>query len=157
MKETEKTGSCFTFSSLWSDFIKLDWSSCESGLCSQCELKETGHTPELTAEHDGKGDPVKRQTAANRRPRLQKSRSQEADRQTVVSESRYTEWSFSYSCSPQDEPRLENQLAKWAAALHLGLFGPKPCACPSLVIFTTQINYPALCRAGVYTFKTFII
>ncbi|XP_067458887.1 coiled-coil domain-containing protein 141 isoform X2 [Thunnus thynnus] len=55
------------------------------------ELKETGHTPELTTEHDGKEVPVKRQTATNRKPPLQKSRSQEADKQTdtqtVISES----------------------------------------------------------------------
>lgn len=61
-----------------------------SVLFFQYELKETGHTPELTAEHDGKEVPVKRQTAANRKPPLQKSRSQDADRQTAVSESRST-------------------------------------------------------------------
>lgn len=63
-------------------------------ICLQYELKETGHTPELTTEHDGKEVPVKRQTAANRKPPLQKSRSLESDRQmdrrTVISENRYT-------------------------------------------------------------------
>nr|XP_020491126.1 coiled-coil domain-containing protein 141 [Labrus bergylta] len=72
------------------------------------ELKETGHTPELTAEHDGKEVPLKRQTAANRKPPLQKSQSQEAETQTVISENsrQHTSSSFcsthtlSLSCSP---------------------------------------------------------
>ncbi|XP_028447150.1 formin-like protein 7 [Perca flavescens] len=59
------------------------------------ELKETGHTPELTGEHDGKEVPVKRQTAANRKPPLQKSRSQDTDRQTESS----------LSCSPVEANR----------------------------------------------------
>lgn len=59
------------------------------------ELKETGHTPELTAEHDGKEVPVKRQTAANRKPPLQKSRSQDSDTQTESS----------LSCSPVEVNR----------------------------------------------------
>lgn len=50
--------------------------------CLQHELKETGHTPELTAEHDGKEVPVKRQIAANRKPPLRKSCSLDAERQT---------------------------------------------------------------------------
>ncbi|XP_023253042.1 coiled-coil domain-containing protein 141 [Seriola lalandi dorsalis] len=74
------------------------------------ELKETGHTPELT---DGKEVPMKRQTAANRKPPLQKNRSQEADRQTVISESRQQRSSSSYcsthtfslSCSPVEPNR----------------------------------------------------
>ncbi|XP_035532529.1 uncharacterized protein ccdc141 [Morone saxatilis] len=74
------------------------------------ELKETGHTPELTAEHDGKEVPVKRQTAANRKPPLQKSRSQDADRQTVVSESSHRQLyssthTVSLSCSPVEANR----------------------------------------------------
>ncbi|KAM6955110.1 uncharacterized protein PEZ65_000046 [Lycodopsis pacificus] len=75
------------------------------------ELKETGHTPELTAEHDGKEVPVKRQSAANRKPPLQKSRSQEADRQTDsrqqsrTSSYRSTHSSFSLSCSPVEPNR----------------------------------------------------
>nr|XP_046259696.1 uncharacterized protein ccdc141 [Scatophagus argus] len=87
------------------------------------ELKETGHTPELTAEHDGKEVPVKRQAAANRKPPLQKSRSEEADRQpdrqTVTSESSRRQQSysetftssfrsthtFSLSCSPVEANR----------------------------------------------------
>ncbi|CAK6974038.1 coiled-coil domain-containing protein 141 [Scomber scombrus] len=56
------------------------------------ELKETGHTPELPAEHDGKEVLMKRKTAANKKPLLKKSHSQEADRQmdrhTVATESR---------------------------------------------------------------------
>ncbi|XP_034417600.1 coiled-coil domain-containing protein 141 [Cyclopterus lumpus] len=75
--------------------------------CSQeadmYELKETGHTPELTTEHDGKEVPVKRQSAANRKPPLQKSRSQEADsRQQSHSEKLTSSYrasdSFSLSC-----------------------------------------------------------
>ncbi|XP_031694983.1 uncharacterized protein LOC116377482 [Anarrhichthys ocellatus] len=75
------------------------------------ELKETGHTPELTAEHDGKEVPVKRQSATNRKPPLQKSRSQEADRQTDsrqqshTSSYRSTHSSFSLSCSPVEPNR----------------------------------------------------
>lgn len=49
-------------------------------LCFQYELKETGHTPELITEHDGREVPMKSQ-----------SHSEEADRQTDVSESRYAE------------------------------------------------------------------
>lgn len=56
--------------------------------CFKHELKETGHTPERT-EDDGKEVPVKRQAAANRKPPLQKSRSQESDRPRAISESRY--------------------------------------------------------------------
>ncbi|XP_071328802.1 coiled-coil domain-containing protein 141 isoform X2 [Trachinotus anak] len=84
------------------------------------ELKETGHTPELTAEHDGKEVPAKRQTAASRKPPLQKNRSQEADRQTVTSESSHRQQlssekltssycsthTFSLSRSPVDVNRL---------------------------------------------------
>ncbi|XP_068457611.1 coiled-coil domain-containing protein 141 isoform X2 [Clinocottus analis] len=86
--------------------------------CSQeadmYELKETGHTPELTAEHDGKEPPVKRQSAANRKPPLQKSRSQEADRQTDSRQQSHSEkpassyrssHSFSLSCSPVEPNR----------------------------------------------------
>ncbi|XP_040912581.1 uncharacterized protein LOC121194074 isoform X2 [Toxotes jaculatrix] len=70
------------------------------------ELKETGHTPELTAEHDGKQVPVKRQTAANRKPPLEKSCSREADglshRQQIHSET-FTSYcsthTLSLSCS----------------------------------------------------------
>ncbi|XP_075968316.1 coiled-coil domain-containing protein 141 [Anarhichas minor] len=75
------------------------------------ELKETGHTPELTAEHDGKEVPVKRQSAANRKPPLQKSRSQEADRQTDSRQQSHTSSyhsthsSFSLSCSPVEPNR----------------------------------------------------
>ncbi|KAG7233599.1 hypothetical protein INR49_006814 [Caranx melampygus] len=64
-----------------------------------CELKETGHTPELTAEHDGKEVPVKRQAVVNGKPPLQKSRSQEADRQVVTSETSYRQQSNSESSS----------------------------------------------------------
>ncbi|XP_062258140.1 trichohyalin isoform X2 [Platichthys flesus] len=80
-----------------------------------CELKETGHTPDLTGEHDGKEVPVKRQTAANRKPPLQKSDNQEADRQTVTTEISHREQSgsssfcsthsFSLSCSPEEARR----------------------------------------------------
>ncbi|XP_047198504.1 uncharacterized protein LOC118120004 [Hippoglossus stenolepis] len=87
----------------------------ESVLFSQCELKETGHTPELTSEHDGKEVPVKKQTAANRKPPLQKSDNQEADRQTVTTEISHREQSnsssscsshtFSLSCSPVEASR----------------------------------------------------
>uniref|UniRef100_A0A3Q3BGX8 Coiled-coil domain containing 141 n=1 Tax=Kryptolebias marmoratus TaxID=37003 RepID=A0A3Q3BGX8_KRYMA len=56
------------------------------------ELKETGHTPELTAKHDGKES-----SAANRKGPLK--RSEEADRGTVDSES-------SMSCSPLEANRL---------------------------------------------------
>ncbi|KAI3355750.1 hypothetical protein L3Q82_004199 [Scortum barcoo] len=81
------------------------------------ELKETGHTP---AEHDGKEVPMKRQTAANRKPPLQKSRSQEADRQTDRQADRRTDsrqqlyserftststHTFSLSCSPVEANR----------------------------------------------------
>ncbi|CAB1424079.1 unnamed protein product [Pleuronectes platessa] len=79
------------------------------------ELKETGHTPDLTGEHDGKEVPVKRQTAANRKPPLQKSDNQEADRQTVTTEISHREQSgsssfcsthsFSLSCSPEEARR----------------------------------------------------
>uniref|UniRef100_A0A8P4KA54 Coiled-coil domain containing 141 n=1 Tax=Dicentrarchus labrax TaxID=13489 RepID=A0A8P4KA54_DICLA len=74
------------------------------------ELKETGHTPELTAEHDGKEVPVKRQTAANRKRPLQKSRSQDADRQTAVTESSHRQLyssthTVSLSCSPVEANR----------------------------------------------------
>ncbi|XP_068592421.1 coiled-coil domain-containing protein 141 isoform X2 [Cebidichthys violaceus] len=81
------------------------------------ELKETGHTPELTAEHDGKEVPVKRQNAANRKPPLQKSRCQEADRQTDSRQQSHTSShrsthsfssthsSFSLSCSPVEPNR----------------------------------------------------
>ncbi|XP_041663032.1 uncharacterized protein ccdc141 [Cheilinus undulatus] len=70
------------------------------------ELKETGHTPELTKEHDGKEVPVKRQTAANKKPPFQKSRSQEVDsvgsedRQHSSSSSFCSTHTFSLSCSP---------------------------------------------------------
>ncbi|KAI4786193.1 hypothetical protein KUCAC02_037287, partial [Chaenocephalus aceratus] len=71
------------------------------------ELKETGHTPELTAEHDGKEVPVKRQIAANRKPPLRKSCSLDAERQT---ESRATSsycstHTFNFRCSPLDTNR----------------------------------------------------
>ncbi|KAI9534579.1 hypothetical protein NQZ68_012812, partial [Dissostichus eleginoides] len=71
------------------------------------ELKETGHTPELTAEHDGKEVPVKRQIAAKRKPPLQKSCSLDAERQT---ESRATSsycstHTFNFPCSPLDTNR----------------------------------------------------
>nr|XP_033933434.1 probable GPI-anchored adhesin-like protein PGA55 [Pseudochaenichthys georgianus] len=71
------------------------------------ELKETGHTPELTAEHDGKEVPVKRQIAANRKPPLRKSCSLDAERQT---ESRATSsycstHTFNFPCSPLDTNR----------------------------------------------------
>ncbi|XP_029283232.1 flocculation protein FLO11 isoform X2 [Cottoperca gobio] len=71
------------------------------------ELKETGHTPELTAEHYGKEVPVKRQTAANRKPPLQKSCSQEADRQTEsrLTSSYCSSHTFSLSCSPVEANR----------------------------------------------------
>ncbi|XP_044072101.1 coiled-coil domain-containing protein 141 isoform X2 [Siniperca chuatsi] len=99
------------------------------------ELKETGHTPELNAEHDGKEVPVK-QTAANRKPPLRKSRSQEADRQTdrqtVTSESSHRQQllserftssycsthTFSLSCSPVEANRrvhtIHSQLQPFA-------------------------------------------
>ncbi|XP_070832697.1 centromere-associated protein E-like [Chaetodon trifascialis] len=79
------------------------------------ELKETGHTPELTTEHDGKEVPVKRPTAANRKPPLQKSRSQDSDTQTESSRQQlYSEkftssfcstHTFSLSCSPVEVNR----------------------------------------------------
>ncbi|XP_028289629.1 uncharacterized protein ccdc141 isoform X2 [Parambassis ranga] len=76
------------------------------------ELKETGHTPELTTEHDGKEVSVKRQTAANRKPPLQRSQSQEADRAAVsrrhsesVSTSFCSTHTFSPSCSPGEANR----------------------------------------------------
>ncbi|KAM9346895.1 uncharacterized protein ccdc141 [Symphorus nematophorus] len=77
------------------------------------ELKETGHTPELTGEHDGKEVPVKRQTAANRKPPLQKSRSLDTDRQTESSHRQHSErlpsycstHTFSLSCSPVEANR----------------------------------------------------
>ncbi|XP_074484104.1 uncharacterized protein LOC141763567 [Sebastes fasciatus] len=73
------------------------------------ELKETGHTPELTAEHDGKEVPVKRQTAANRKPPLQKSRSQEAESRQQLYGERSTSYcsvhTFSLSCSPVEANR----------------------------------------------------
>lgn len=52
----------------------------------QYELKETGHTPELTSEQEGREVLMKTQTAANKKPQLRKSPSQEPD-----SERRYTE------------------------------------------------------------------
>ncbi|XP_076603855.1 uncharacterized protein LOC143330952 isoform X2 [Chaetodon auriga] len=83
------------------------------------ELKETGHTPELTAEHDGKEVPVKRPTAANKKPPLQKSRSQDSDRQTdtqtessrqQLHSEKFTSsfcstHTFSLSCSPAEVNR----------------------------------------------------
>ncbi|XP_034741158.1 uncharacterized protein DDB_G0284459-like isoform X2 [Etheostoma cragini] len=78
------------------------------------ELKETGHTPELTAEHDGKKVPVKRQTAANRKPPLQKSHSQDMDKHTesrqqlhsqTFTSSYSTPNSLSLSCSPVEANR----------------------------------------------------
>ncbi|TMS06282.1 Titin [Larimichthys crocea] len=63
------------------------------------ELKETGHTPELT-EHDGKEVPVKRQSAANRKPPLQKT-DRQVDRQQLSSYSS----TFSLSCSPVEANR----------------------------------------------------
>ncbi|XP_032364328.1 uncharacterized protein ccdc141 [Etheostoma spectabile] len=78
------------------------------------ELKETGHTPELTAEHDGKKVPVKRQTAANRKPPLQKSHSQDTDRHTESRQEQHSQTftssygpphSLSHSCSPVEANR----------------------------------------------------
>ncbi|KAF3843811.1 hypothetical protein F7725_002660 [Dissostichus mawsoni] len=71
------------------------------------ELKETGHTPELTAEHDGKEVPVKRQIAAKRKPPLQKSCSLDAERQTEsrVTSSYCSTHTFSFPCSPLDTNR----------------------------------------------------
>ncbi|XP_042350000.1 uncharacterized protein LOC121948667 [Plectropomus leopardus] len=70
------------------------------------ELKETGHTPELTAEHDGKEALVKRQTAANRKPPLQKSRSQEAAESRPQLPSSYcSTHTFSLSRSPAEANR----------------------------------------------------
>ncbi|XP_069388735.1 coiled-coil domain-containing protein 141 isoform X3 [Paralichthys olivaceus] len=84
----------------------------------QCELKETGHTPELTGKDDWKEVPVKKQNAANRKPPLQKSHNQEADQQEVTTEIRYTDHrhesnsssycsthTFSLSCSPVEASR----------------------------------------------------
>ncbi|XP_058509205.1 golgin subfamily B member 1-like [Solea solea] len=80
------------------------------------ELKETGHTPELTTEHDGREVPVKRETAANRKPPFQKSHSREFDRETLVSENRQHSERFtssysssqtrSFSCSPVETNQL---------------------------------------------------
>ncbi|KAG7453781.1 hypothetical protein JOB18_042104, partial [Solea senegalensis] len=80
------------------------------------ELKETGHTPELTTEHDGREVRVKRETAANRKPPFQKSRSREFDRETLVSENRQHSERFtssysssqthSFSCSPVETNRV---------------------------------------------------
>ncbi|TKS66770.1 hypothetical protein D9C73_001907 [Collichthys lucidus] len=65
------------------------------------EPKETGHTPELT-EHDGKEVPVKRQSAANRKPPLQKT-DRQVDRQQLSSYS--CTHTFSLSCSPAEANR----------------------------------------------------
>ncbi|XP_074551406.1 uncharacterized protein ccdc141 [Halichoeres trimaculatus] len=106
------------------------------------ELKETGHTPELTAEHDGKEVPVKRQTAANRKPPLKKSRSLDTDTPTISSESinkhAHNEKStssycsshtFSFSCSPIGANRrihtIHNQSKPVSAT------PPLPMTCPS--------------------------
>jgi len=35
------------------------------------QLKESGHTPELTREHDGKEVPINRQKAGNMKPLLE--------------------------------------------------------------------------------------
>ncbi|XP_038575928.1 titin homolog isoform X2 [Micropterus salmoides] len=76
------------------------------------ELKETGHTPELTAEHDGKEVPMKRQTAASRKPPLRKNRSQEAEsshKQQFYNERLTSSYcsthTFSFSCSPVEANR----------------------------------------------------
>ncbi|KAK2840470.1 hypothetical protein Q5P01_014210 [Channa striata] len=76
------------------------------------ELKETGHTPELTTHSDGKEVPVKRQTAANGRPQIQKSHSEETDRLTNASTSSHRQslynkrmssnHTFSPTCSPAE-------------------------------------------------------
>uniref|UniRef100_A0A665TSA4 Ig-like domain-containing protein n=1 Tax=Echeneis naucrates TaxID=173247 RepID=A0A665TSA4_ECHNA len=74
------------------------------------ELKETGHTPELTADHHGKELPVKQQTTANGKPPLQRNRSQEAYSQAAIQESRQqlthcSTHTFSLSCRPLDTHR----------------------------------------------------
>uniref|UniRef100_UPI0037E93A2C uncharacterized protein ccdc141 n=1 Tax=Semicossyphus pulcher TaxID=241346 RepID=UPI0037E93A2C len=106
------------------------------------ELKETGHTPELTAEHDGKEVPVKRQTAANRKPPLQKSRSQEADTQTESRQHPYRERStssycsthtFSLSCSPVEANRRIHSIHSQSqpVASEPQAAPPFPVICPS--------------------------
>ncbi|CAJ1078531.1 uncharacterized protein ccdc141 [Xyrichtys novacula] len=82
MEEKEKKGN-----RKWKKKETTDQSRITQETTEMYELKETGHTPELTAEHDGKDVPVKRQTAANRRPPSQRSSSQEADTRTVIPES----------------------------------------------------------------------
>ncbi|KAK7940049.1 hypothetical protein WMY93_003375 [Mugilogobius chulae] len=66
------------------------------------ELKETGHTPELTNKHDGREIPVRRHSF-NKKPPLQKNRTQETDRQTTSSFS--STHTFSLSCSPLESNR----------------------------------------------------
>ncbi|KAM6978464.1 uncharacterized protein ccdc141 [Tautogolabrus adspersus] len=103
------------------------------------ELKETGHTPELTAEHDGKEVPLKRQTAANRKPSLQKSQSQEADTQTVISENSRQHASSSYcsshtlslSCSPVLANRRIHTIHSQSQPVETQTMSPLPVICPS--------------------------
>ncbi|XP_072300387.1 uncharacterized protein ccdc141 [Eucyclogobius newberryi] len=66
------------------------------------ELKETGHTPELSNKHDGKEIPARRHSF-NKKPPLQKSRTQDTDRQATSSF--FSTHTFSLSCSPLESNR----------------------------------------------------
>ncbi|KAJ0005749.1 hypothetical protein NQD34_015643 [Periophthalmus magnuspinnatus] len=66
------------------------------------ELKETGHTPELTNKHDGREIPVRRHSF-NKKPPLQKNHTQETDRQATSSFC--STHMFSLSCSPLESNR----------------------------------------------------
>lgn len=68
------------------------------------ELKETGHTPELTNKQDGKEIPVRRHSA-NKKPPLQKSRCQETDSHRQTASSYCSTHTFSFSCSPLETNR----------------------------------------------------
>lgn len=60
-----------------------------STLCFQLELKETGHTPELTSKQDGKAVPLKKEVLTSRRPPVQRSSSQEKELRSLNTVSKY--------------------------------------------------------------------
>lgn len=66
------------------------------------ELKETGHTPELTNKHDGKDIPVRRHSFS-KKPPLHRNRTQETDRQ--ASSLFCSTHTLSLSCSPLETNR----------------------------------------------------
>ncbi|KAF7646643.1 hypothetical protein LDENG_00184120 [Lucifuga dentata] len=101
------------------------------------ELKETGHTPELTAEHDGREVPVKRPTAANWKPPFQKS-DRLVDRQTGVLQTRQevhsetftSHHTSSYCCSQSSCSPVETRRRVHAIISQSQLPAPEPWATP---------------------------